>query len=66
MFLDIAALNGLDSGHRGSGRHGHARRALAPDRDTEGYRMAADFIEGRDQFGMDFIEAFRAGRFEAA
>ena len=42
------------------------RAALAPDRDTESYRMAADFIEGRDQFGMDFIEAFRAGKFDAA
>ena len=37
------------------------RRALAPDRSSEPYTLAADFIEGRDPFGMAFIEAYRAG-----
>ncbi len=64
VFLDIAALNGLDSGIVDPVAT-NMREALAPDRDTEAYRMAADFIEGRDQFGMDFIEAYRAGRFGA-
>ena len=65
VYLDIAALNGLDSGIVDPVAT-DLRAALAPDRGTEGYRMAADFIEGRDMYGMDFIEAFRAGRFGAA
>ena len=36
--------------------------ALRPDRDAEAYRLAADLLTGRDAFGMEFIEAFRAGR----
>jgi 5-methyltetrahydrofolate--homocysteine methyltransferase len=65
VFLDIAALNGLDSGIVDPVAT-NLREALAPDRGSEAYRMAADFIEGRDQFGMEFIEAYRAGRFGTA
>lgn len=62
VFLDLSAINGLDSGIVDPVAT-DMRAALAPDRDTEAYRMAADFIEGRDMFGMEFIEAYRAGRF---
>jgi 5-methyltetrahydrofolate--homocysteine methyltransferase len=62
VFLDVAALAGLDSGIVDPVAT-DLRAALSPDRDAEAYRMAADFIEGRDVFGMEFIEAFRAGRF---
>ena len=37
-------------------------RALRPDRDAEAYRLAADLLTGADAFGVEFIEAFRAGR----
>ncbi len=36
--------------------------ALSPDREAEGYRLAADLLTGVDAFGVEFIEAFRAGR----
>ncbi len=62
VYLDIAALNGVDSGIVDPVATKMAE-ALAPDRESEAYRMAAEFIEGRDMFGMEFIEAFRAGRF---
>jgi hypothetical protein len=37
-------------------------RALRPERDAEPYRLAADLLTGADAFGVEFIEAFRAGR----
>ncbi len=64
VYLDIAAANGVDSGIVDPVATKLAE-ALAPDRDADAYRMAAEFIEGRDMFGMEFIEAFRAGRFGA-
>jgi 5-methyltetrahydrofolate--homocysteine methyltransferase len=64
VFLDLAAQAGLDSGIVDPVA-ADIGRALAPDRGSEAYRMAADFIEGRDAFGMEFIDAFRAGRLGA-
>ncbi len=61
VFLDLAALAGLDSGIVDPVASDIAA-ALNPDRESEAYRMAAAFIEGRDVFGIEFIEAFRAGR----
>ena len=60
VFIDVSAQAGLDSGIVDPVAT-DMRRALAPDRSSETYRLAADFIEGRDPFGMTFIEAFRAG-----
>ena len=37
-------------------------KALAPDRESEPYRLAANLLTGVDAFGVEFIEAFRAGR----
>ena len=62
VYLDIAVLNGLDSGIVDPVATDMGA-ALAPDREDASYKMAADFVEGRDLFGMDFIEAYRAGRF---
>ena len=42
------------------------RRALAPDREAEAYRLAADLLTGADAFGVEFIDAFRAGRLTVA
>jgi hypothetical protein len=33
-----------------------------PDRSTESYRLAADLLQGVDAFGVEYLEAFRAGR----
>jgi len=32
-----------------------------PDRESEGHRLAADLLTGVDAFGVEFIDAFRAG-----
>lgn len=61
VFIDLAASAGLDSGIVDPVAT-DLRRALMPDRAAEPYRLAADFVEGRDPFGMTFIEAYRAGR----
>ena len=37
--------------------------ALDPDREAEAYTLAKAMLTGEDAFGMQFIEAFRAGKF---
>ncbi len=61
VFIDVSARAGLDCGIVDPVATDMAR-ALAPDREAEPYRLAADFIEGQDPFGMEFIAAFRGGR----
>jgi len=61
VFLDLCALAGQDSGIIDPVASDVAR-ALAPDRGSEVYRLAADLLTGVDAFGVEFIEAFRAGR----
>lgn len=61
VFLDLCVLAGQDSGIVDPVAS-DVRRALSPDRDSEVYRLAADLLTGADAFGVDFIEAFRAGR----
>jgi len=41
-------------------------KALAPDREAEPYQLAANLLTGVDAFGVEFIEAFRAGRLPTA
>ena len=40
-------------------------RVFAADRGTEGYRLAADMLLGRDPFGGEYVAAFREGRLGA-
>ena len=61
VFLDLCVQAGQDSGIVDPVAS-DIRRALAPDRDAEVYRLAADLLTGIDPFGMEFIEAYRAGR----
>ncbi len=61
VFLDLCAQAGQDSGIVDPVAADIAR-ALAPDRDAEGYRLAADLLTGVDDFGVEFIDAFRGGR----
>lgn len=65
VFLDLAVQAGQDSGVVDPVAADIAA-ALAPDRDSEPYRLAAGLLTGADPFGMEFIEAFRAGRLEPA
>jgi cobalamin-dependent methionine synthase I len=61
VFLDLCVLAGQDSGIVDPVAS-DLGRALSPDRDSEVYRLAADLLTGVDAFGVEFIEAFRAGR----
>jgi 5-methyltetrahydrofolate--homocysteine methyltransferase len=61
VFLDLCVLAGQDSGIVDPVAS-DVRRALSPDRDSEVYRLAAALLTGADAFGVEFIEAYRAGR----
>lgn len=61
VFLDLCVQAGQDSGIVDPVA-ANVARALAPDRTSEAYRLAADLLTGTDVFGVEFIEAFRAGR----
>lgn len=61
VFLDLCVRAGQDSGIVDPVASDVAR-ALSPDRDSEVYRLAADLLTGADAFGVEFIDAFRAGR----
>ena len=65
VFLDMSVQAGQDSGIVDPVAADVAR-ALAPDRTSESYRLAADLLTGADAFGVEFIEAFRSGRLSAA
>ena len=65
VFLDLCVQAGQDSGIVDPVAADIAR-ALAPDRDAEAYRLAADLLTGADAFGVEFIDAFRGGRIGAA
>jgi 5-methyltetrahydrofolate--homocysteine methyltransferase len=61
VFLDLCVQAGLDSGIVDPVA-ANVTRALAPDRASDPYRLAADLLRGVDAFGAEFIEAFRSGR----
>lgn len=61
VFLDLCVQAGQDSGIVDPVAADIAA-ALSPDRDANDYRLAADLLTGADAFGVEFIEAFRAGR----
>jgi 5-methyltetrahydrofolate--homocysteine methyltransferase len=61
VFLDLCVQAGQDSGIVDPVA-ADIRAALAPEREAEPYRLAAAMLTGEDAFGMEFIEAYRAGR----
>ena len=61
VFLDLCVQAGQDSGIVDPVA-ADIPGALVPDRDAEPYRLAADMLTGRDAFGVEFIEAYRAGK----
>ncbi len=61
VFLDLCVQAGQDSGIIDP--VADVQAALDPDRDSEAYTLAKAMLTGEDAFGMQFIEAFRAGRF---
>ena len=60
VFLDLCVQAGHDSGIVDP--VADLQAALNPDRESDAYRLAAAMLTGEDAFGMEFIEAFRAGR----
>ena len=62
VFLDLCVLAGLDSGIVDPVA-ADITKALAPDRASEAYRLAADLLTGVDGFGVEFLDAYRSGRF---
>lgn len=63
VFLDLCVEAGLDSGIVDPVA-ADIGRALAPDRSSTHYRLAADLLLGVDAFGVEYLEAYRAGRFD--
>ena len=61
VFLDLCVQAGQDSGIVDPVAADIAA-ALAPDREDEAYRLAADLLTGVDAFGVEFIDAYRSGR----
>jgi cobalamin-dependent methionine synthase I len=60
-FIDLCAEAGIDSGIIDPVAS-DLPRVFAADRETEGYRLAADMLLGRDPFGGEYVRAFREGR----
>jgi 5-methyltetrahydrofolate--homocysteine methyltransferase len=61
VFLDLCVRAGQDSGIVDPVA-ADIRAALSPDRDAEPYRLAEAMLTGADAFGVEFIDAYRAGR----
>jgi 5-methyltetrahydrofolate--homocysteine methyltransferase len=62
VFLDLCVGAGQDSGIVDPVADIGA--ALNPDRESRAYALARAMLTGEDAFGMQFIEAFRAGEFK--
>lgn len=60
VFLDLCVQAGHDSGIVDP--VADIAAALDPDRESDAYKLAAAMLTGEDAFGMQFIEAFRAGK----
>ena len=60
VFLDLCVESGLDSGIIDP--VADVAAALNPDRESEPYTLARAMLTGEDAFGMQFIEAYRAGK----
>lgn len=65
VFIALAMDAGVDSGIIDPVGADFSR-IFGYDRDEIAFRLAADLLEGRDAYGMEFLAAFRAGDFAAA
>ncbi len=65
VFIDLAVEAGADSGIVDPVAS-DLGRVFAIDRESEGYRLAADLLLGRDLYGGDFLAAYRRGELAAA
>ena len=61
VFLDLCVQAGHDSGIVDPVA-ADIPAALLPDREAESYKLAAAMLTGEDAFGMEFIDAYRAGK----
>jgi 5-methyltetrahydrofolate--homocysteine methyltransferase len=61
VFLDLCVQAGQDSGIVDPAA-ADIPGALAPDRDSERYRLARDLLTGVDLFGVEFLDAYRSGK----
>jgi hypothetical protein len=64
VFIDMAAEAGADGGIIDPVAS-DLKRIFVRDRGSRSYRLAAGLLTGADPYGMDFIEAFRAGELAA-
>ncbi len=60
VFIDLATEAGADAGIIDPVSSSQ-ERVFGRDRSARAYRLAADFLTGADQYGMEYITAFRAG-----
>lgn len=63
-FIDLCAAAGIDSGIIDPVASDLVR-VFSADRESEGYRLAADLLQGRDAYGAGYVAAFREGRLGA-
>lgn len=61
VFLDLCVQAGHDSGIVDPVA-ADIPAALVPDRESDAYKLAAAMLLGEDAFGMEFIDAYRAGK----
>lgn len=60
VFLALAVDHGVDSGIIDPVSADFSR-IFGYDRDAEPFRLAADLLEGRDDYGVEYLMAFRGG-----
>jgi 5-methyltetrahydrofolate--homocysteine methyltransferase len=60
VFLVLASDAGVDSGIIDP-VSADFDRVFGLDRESEPFRLAADLLEGRDAYGMDYLRSFRTG-----
>lgn len=65
VFIALAVDAGADSGIIDPVATDPAR-VFGVDRDSRAWQLAADLLEGRDPYGMDYLMAFRSGELETA
>lgn len=61
VFVALGVDAGVDSGIINPNGL-HVEKALAQDRDSVGFKYAADVLNGTDAFAMEYLTAFREGK----
>jgi len=65
VFVDLVVEAGADSGIVDPVAS-DLKRVFAQDREARPYRLAADLLTGVDQYGMEFLAAYRKGELASA